>query len=205
METFPFLGEQLGGLPELTDFVEWEDLFNDSPPICDSLASSSSSTDSPTSYLPPTGLMDQVLPTKPPQPFTSAFCQAGHNSSSISSSKPKKSSQERRVSSSLSQSAVSPPRTRRGPGRPSKSELAARGIDRKPCANHAWRREVHNDSAMRSRAKFTSALCDLWQEVPEQMKMNAIRDDNGRQISRADKIDIVISYMRGLQAKLNAQ
>jgi hypothetical protein len=204
METYPLLGEQLGGLPESTYFVEWENLFNHSQPIYDSLASSSPSTDSPTSYLPSKALSGQVLFTKPPEPSTSPFCQAEHKSSSLSSSKDKKLSREGRASSSLSQSTVSPPRRRRGPGRPSKSELAARGIDRNRSTNNAWRREVHNDSAMRSRAKFTSALCDLWQEVPEQTKMSAIGDHMG-EISRADKIDIVISYMRGLQAKLNAE
>ena len=49
---------------------------------------------------------------------------------------------------------------------------------------------------MRSRARFNSVLDELWNEVPERERTVT---DPSRQLCRAEKIEIVISYVRKLQ------
>ena len=93
-------------------------------------------------------------------------------------------------------------RRRRGPGRPSKAEQDGGQSIRPKKPPRALRRDKHNDSATRSRAKFASALDQLWEEVPEKRKMQAIGGDIGRQLCRAEKVEIAISYVQNLQTKL---
>ena len=90
---------------------------------------------------------------------------------------------------------------RRGPGRPSKAQLALEGTQRKRGRlSVTLRREIHNDSAMRSRAKFNNALENLWNELPEHIQLEALGRDLCRQIPRAEKVEIMISYIRKLEA-----
>jgi hypothetical protein len=62
------------------------------------------------------------------------------------------------------------------------------------------RRQFHNDSATRSRARFNNCLTELWNEIPEPEKAHFLgNEDPGRQVCRAEKIETVISYLRKLQ------
>jgi len=103
----------------------------------------------------------------------------------------------------MSQPKSVPPR-RRGPGRPSKAQLAAEGLEggRRPSGRTlvTARRQVHNDSAMRSRAKFNCVLDELWNEIPEAERQKATMGmDPSRQVPRAERVEIVIIYLRKLQ------
>jgi len=107
------------------------------------------------------------------------------------------------------QSSKTVPPRRRGPGRPSKAQLAAEGFggSRRASGRNlvTARRQIHNDSAMRSRAKFNCVLDELWNEVPELEKQKATMGmDPSRQVSRADRVEIVIMYMRKLQRKVKS-
>ena len=95
--------------------------------------------------------------------------------------------------------SIGPIIRRRGPGRPSKAQLAREKAEGKPSTKNVitMRRVIHNDSAMRSRARFNSVLDELWNEVPEKERMV----DTSRQLCRAEKIEIVISYVRKLQKR----
>lgn len=89
---------------------------------------------------------------------------------------------------------------RRGPGRPSKAQQLLEG--KKPSARvlMTMRRQFHNDSATRSRARFNNCLTELWNEIPEPEKAHFLgNEDPGRQVCRAEKIETVISYLRKLQ------
>lgn len=98
--------------------------------------------------------------------------------------------------------SIVPPR-RRGPGRPSKAQLLLEGKKPSPRTLMTIRRQFHNDSATRSRARFNKVLTDLWNEIPEAERINFIgNDDPGRQVCRAEKIETVISYIRKLQRTL---
>jgi hypothetical protein len=101
------------------------------------------------------------------------------------------------------------PVRRRGPGRPCKTQLAALQADEKRPTGRAlvtMRRQIHNDSAMRSRARFNTVLEELWNEVPEDERSKAIaKSDPTRQLARAEKIEIVISYVRKLRMDANAR
>jgi hypothetical protein len=104
-------------------------------------------------------------------------------------------------SPSLSQiDSIEPPIRRRGPGRPSKAQLAREKQEGRQSTKNVvtMRRVIHNDSAMRSRARFNTVLDELWNEVPERERMVA---DPSRQLCRAEKIEIVISYVRKLQKR----
>ena len=92
-----------------------------------------------------------------------------------------------------------PPR-RRGPGRPSKAQLAAEGIHgKRGRSSITLRREIHNDSAMRSRARFNTVLDQLWAVLPEKERAEIPNSDMSRTVCRAEKIEIVIAYIRKLQ------
>ena len=98
----------------------------------------------------------------------------------------------------VEQETIYPAVHRRGPGRPKKTEQGSSAARRSRVA----KREFHNDSAMRSRAKFNSALDELWNELPETARLEAIRNESSRQISRAKKLEVMISYLKSLQAKV---
>jgi len=52
---------------------------------------------------------------------------------------------------------------------------------------------------MRSRAKFNTALADLWNEIPDRIQLEALGEDISRQIPRAEKVEIVIAYIASLE------
>jgi hypothetical protein len=108
-------------------------------------------------------------------------------------------------------SAVVP--ARRGPGRPSKAQLAAQktiGKGLSARASASARREMHNDSAMRSRIRLNSTIDELWDSVPKSARSqyhsvtstwNPVggRIDPLRELSRAEKVAIALSYLRKLK------
>lgn len=99
-----------------------------------------------------------------------------------------------------------PPPTlcRRRPGRPPKSQIAMQSFGGNRPDSHSQitiRRKTHNDSVMRSRTKFNTALDELWEEVPEQMRLEMLGANHIRQISRAEKVEIITSYFRKLKMK----
>lgn len=104
-----------------------------------------------------------------------------------------------------SQDSIAVPRRR--PGRPSKAEMAARNGKAAQSAKHSTKRmlttikrQVHNDSAMRSRLRFNTVLDDLWEEVPEWERSQALaKGDSSRCLHRAEKIEIVALYLRKLR------
>ena len=96
-----------------------------------------------------------------------------------------------------------PPR-RRGPGRPSKAQLATQGSAAKRSSTIIVRRGLHNDSAIRSRAKFSAVFDELWKEIPKMERYKALKENSAQQASRAKKVEIVILYIKKLQAKVKA-
>jgi hypothetical protein len=107
----------------------------------------------------------------------------------------------------MDRTSVTIPPRRRGPGRPSKAQLAAIG-GHKPTGRSliTMRRQIHNDSAMRSRTKFNCMLDELWDVVPKAEREKSISpSDPARQICRAEKMEIVIEYLKKLQRSCKAQ
>ena len=99
----------------------------------------------------------------------------------------------------------SPPRRR--PGRPRKSQIATQFSINKyssNCAKSKLRRKMHNDSAMRSRARLNKALDMLWKVVLEQAKTfhPECHIDNNQDISRAVKVEVAIAHLQRLQAQV---
>ncbi len=106
----------------------------------------------------------------------------------------------------------SPPVRRRGPGRPSKAQAAAQYPNNKRPTGHSavkLRRQMHNDSAMRSRARLNNTLEELWNIVPKHERVlegglgDADLDDN-REVCRAVKVEVAIAYLKKLQKRLEA-
>lgn len=62
----------------------------------------------------------------------------------------------------------------------------------------------HNASASKSRARFSAALDNLWHQVPERKRSSILATrttDLSKPLSRAEKVEIVLDYMKGLQSK----
>ena len=102
----------------------------------------------------------------------------------------------------------STPVRRRGPGRPSKAQSASHFPNKRPTGHTAvkLRRQMHNDSAMRSRARLNKALEELWTVIPSQernVQPEGGADDN-REVCRAVKVEVAISYLKKLQAQLSS-
>jgi hypothetical protein len=101
----------------------------------------------------------------------------------------------------------SPPVRRRGPGRPSKAQSAAQFPNNKRPTGHSavkLRRQMHNDSAMRSRARLNNMLEDLWNVIPkhERVVQPGMGDgelDDSREVCRAVKVEVAIAYLTKLQ------
>jgi hypothetical protein len=95
---------------------------------------------------------------------------------------------------------------RRGPGRPTKAQSAANySMTKRPTGHSAVkvRRQMHNDSAMRSRARLNKALEDLWTVIPTQERTaQSIGADDNREVCRAVKVEAAIAYLRKLEAQL---
>ena len=114
---------------------------------------------------------------------------------------------------SLNNTELSPPPStpvrRRGPGRPSKAQSASHFPNNKRPTGHSavkLRRQMHNDSAMRSRARLNKALEELWTVIPNQernLQPESAADDN-REVCRAVKVEVAISYLKKLQAQLSS-
>jgi hypothetical protein len=96
------------------------------------------------------------------------------------------------------------PSSCRRPGRPKKSEQRPYSGVTKGQLKKSARRQFHNDSATRSRAKFNTLLDQLWDEVPEGQRVQALGENISRQLSRADKIEVVVSYVRIMRAKVKS-
>jgi hypothetical protein len=66
---------------------------------------------------------------------------------------------------------------------------------------------MHNDSAMRSRARLNNTLEELWNIIPKHERViedgvgDADFDDN-REVCRAVKVEVAIAYVRKLQKRL---
>jgi hypothetical protein len=108
--------------------------------------------------------------------------------------------------------SIPPPKTstsirRRGPGRPTKAQAAANYSNTKRPTGHSAvkvRRQMHNDSAMRSRARLNKALEDLWAVIP--LPDRTIQSNGGednREVCRAVKVEVAIAYVRKLQASIS--
>jgi hypothetical protein len=65
------------------------------------------------------------------------------------------------------------------------------------------RRQMHNDSAMRSRARLNSMLDELWNVIP---KSDRTLPDDGdfeeREVCRAVKVEVAIGYIKKLKAMM---
>ena len=64
------------------------------------------------------------------------------------------------------------------------------------------KRQGHNDSAMRSRARFNTVLDELWEDSPRMRTITSVilgKADPSRSLHRADRIEIVIFYLRKLR------
>lgn len=85
---------------------------------------------------------------------------------------------------------------RRRPGRPRKEDLHQ-------IHGHPAIRQLHNNSAARSRARFHAVFENLWDLVPAEMRTRSISE--GETIrkggSRAEKGEIILEYLRDLQGK----
>jgi len=104
----------------------------------------------------------------------------------------------------------SPPIRRRGPGRPSKAQTAAQYPNNKRPTGHSavkLRRQMHNDSAMRSRARLNNTLEELWNIIPKHERIldDSIAEsdfDDNREVCRAVKVEVAIAYLKKLQTRL---
>jgi hypothetical protein len=92
----------------------------------------------------------------------------------------------------------------RGPGRPKNSERERYAEMAKGRSAISARRQLHNNSAMRSRLKLNIGLDQLWGEVPEQLRVQALGGNLSRHLSRADKLEVVLLYMRIMQTKVKS-
>ena len=87
---------------------------------------------------------------------------------------------------------------RRGPGRPPASARLTHPPER------VVRKRLHNVSASKSRARFSASLEKLWDQIPENTRVGSMRAyDSTRPLSKADKVEIALGYMKLLQRKVN--
>jgi len=107
---------------------------------------------------------------------------------------------------SISPQKVSTAPRRRGPGRPTKAQAAANYSNSKRPTGHSavrLRRQMHNDSAMRSRARLNKALEELWSSIPVPERTAQAAGEDNREVCRAVKVEIAIAYLKKLQAKVS--
>lgn len=64
------------------------------------------------------------------------------------------------------------------------------------------RREIHNDSAMRSRVRVNAVLDQLWALIPEKERKGMVDCDSSRVVCRAEKVEIAIAYVKKLQREV---
>ena len=98
------------------------------------------------------------------------------------------------------QESPKPPSVRRGPGRPPKPLNSTDRLHSTDSNYRSIRRQYHNESATRSRAKFNSLLDELWNEIPEDEKLRVIGTNASatRIVSRSEKIQAALSYVQKL-------
>jgi hypothetical protein len=65
------------------------------------------------------------------------------------------------------------------------------------------RRQMHNDSAMRSRARLNNMLDELWETIPSDERCPP-QDANGeeREVCRAVKVEVAIKYIQRLRDQI---
>jgi len=152
--------------------------------------------------------IESAYPSPIPSPIDFIQVEYPEPANPDSSEQEAKTPAPKRSESNSPQQPVVPVR-RRGPGRPCKSQVAAMQSEEKRPTGRAlvtMRRQIHNDSAMRSRARFNTVLDELWNEVPEDERSKALaKSDPTRQLSRAEKIEVVISFVRRLRVEANAR
>ena len=114
----------------------------------------------------------------------------------------------RHSSSNARQSPSPPPPPRRG--RPCK---AKRSITKHPVGPLLVkaRREFHNNSAARSRARLNAMLDNLWSTIPPELRVgpksesaSAMGHTLGRELSRASQVEIAVSYIESMQDDLKS-
>jgi hypothetical protein len=89
---------------------------------------------------------------------------------------------------------------RRRPGRP---PCGARSKHTKD-PNFVTR--LHNESASRSRGKLSTTLDKLWAQIPEQERRKKSKElHSSRPLAKAEKVEIVLGYVRQLQDKVKEQ
>jgi len=94
------------------------------------------------------------------------------------------------------------PHRRRGPGRPRKGQSPTQFVDnRRPISSSREnrRRQLHNDSALRSRVRLNDAITELWDMIPPEEKALQSRSDIVRYVSRAEKVESAICYFDKLR------
>jgi hypothetical protein len=153
-------------------------------------------------------MSNTAAPDSYPQNFQGSTTTIGNDTGYPPAPKPSPTQQHAIARKQLS-SPPSTPARRRGPGRPSKAQSAAQFPNSKRPTGHSavkLRRQMHNDSAMRSRARLNKALEELWKVVPKHER--AIETDEGmdenREVCRAVKVEVAISYLKKLQAQLSS-
>jgi len=94
--------------------------------------------------------------------------------------------------------AGNPQSTRRGPGRPKKHEVKTQVFK-------AMKKQSHNLSASQSRARLNSVIDELWHLLPQGHRLRrAHRGGKKRKVTRTEKIEETIQYIRVLQEELSA-
>jgi hypothetical protein len=94
---------------------------------------------------------------------------------------------------------------RRGPGRPKKHEFKSQAFK-------AQKKQSHNQSASQSRARLNSVIDELWYLLPKEERSDRGVErgsesdggarDKGRKVTRTQKIEDVIEYIKELQKEV---
>jgi len=94
------------------------------------------------------------------------------------------------------------PHRRRGPGRPRKGQSSTQFVDNGRPISYSRenrRRQLHNDSALRSRVRLNDAITELWEMIPPQEKALQSCSESVRYFSRAEKVESAIRYFEKLR------
>jgi hypothetical protein len=83
----------------------------------------------------------------------------------------------------------------RGPGRPKKYESKSQVFK-------AIKKQSHNISASHSRARLNTVIDELWHLVPEDGRSRRALLNRKRKVTRMEKIEEVIQYIREVQEEL---
>ena len=102
------------------------------------------------------------------------------------------------------------PLGRRRRGRPTKRQSATQFQNGKYSTGYSGssiRRQMHNDSAMRSRARLNQAIEELWKVIPKHERIHWLGISQGgmgddREVCRAVKVEVATGYLKKLGAEL---